>query len=74
MKIIMTDAEESEARGETELTEEAGHTYLEIATNWNLWCEFADPSGYDNRDSFEVRPLQEKIEFLEDCFGPEGDR
>lgn len=47
------------------------YSYSEIANNYSLWMEYADPSGMDTEESFNAKSAQEKIEFLVACFGPE---
>jgi hypothetical protein len=46
-------------------------TYEEIATNFKLWMEYADPTGYDTEWSFNQSSVEDKINFLIGCFGPE---
>ena len=49
------------------------HTRTEIANNWTLWQEYADPSATMTRDEFDAMPLAEKLQIQVDCFGPEED-
>ena len=46
-------------------------TYLEIASEYSLWMEYADPGGLESEADFDSRPIQEKVELLVKCFGPE---
>jgi hypothetical protein len=48
------------------------YSYEEIARNYKLWMEYADPSGLDAEESFNSRSTEEKIDFLKSCFGSEG--
>ena len=50
------------------------YTYSEIANNYRLWMEYADPSGHDTEKAFNAKTEQEKIAFLVSCFGPENER
>lgn len=47
------------------------HTYEDIATNWNLWTEHVDPDGEMSREEFDESAVEEKVQILNDCFGPE---
>ena len=46
-------------------------TYLEIANNYALWMEYADPQGLDSEADFNAMNEQERIAFLVSCFGDE---
>lgn len=43
------------------------HTNEQIATDFNLWMEYADPSGLDSEDDFNTKTTAEKVAFLESC-------
>jgi hypothetical protein len=46
--------------------------YREIATDFALWGEYADPSGpFKSQDIFASLTVEEKILFMITCFGPE---
>lgn len=45
--------------------------YNEIANDYLLWEEYADPEGLDRQDWFDDEPVSNKIRFLVACFGPE---
>lgn len=47
------------------------YSYSEIANNYALWAEYVDPSGIDTEESFNAKTLEEKIDFMVRCFGPE---
>lgn len=47
------------------------YSYTQIADNYTLWQEYADPSGVDTEKSFNAKSTQDKIEILIACFGPE---
>lgn len=47
------------------------YTYSEIAADWRLWIEYADPSGVGSKEEFHHMSIEEKIAFLVKCFGPE---
>ena len=47
------------------------HTYEEIATDWNLWAEFVDPSGESTEEQFNAWTVEEKIAIQVDIFGAE---
>ena len=40
------------------------HTYSEIANDYSLWSEYADPSGQDSREDFDAKTVREKVLFL----------
>lgn len=46
-------------------------TYHEIATNYQLWQIYADPSGIDSQESFEAMSIGDKTDILEASFGME---
>lgn len=43
------------------------YTNAEIAADYSLWMEYADPSGEDSQEGFEARSLEENIAILERC-------
>lgn len=43
------------------------YTNAQIAADFDLWMEYADPSGEDTREDFEARTLEENIAILEAC-------
>lgn len=47
-------------------------SYLEIATSFPLWQEYADPSGLDTEAAFNAKSTQDKIAFLVSCLGNEN--
>ncbi|NBW12075.1 MAG: hypothetical protein EBR82_28995 [Caulobacteraceae bacterium] len=47
------------------------HTNSEIATDYSLWRQYADPSGLDSEAEFNAKSTEEKIAFLVCCFGDE---
>lgn len=47
-------------------------TYAQIAADYQLWMEYADPSGYDSEAQFNEKTIAEKIAFLKSCFGDEN--
>jgi hypothetical protein len=50
------------------------HTYPEIAADYDLWMEYADPHPDLTRDAFAAMPLEEKIMRQIAAFGPEAER
>ena len=48
-------------------------TYADIAANWDLWCEYVNPSGSDSHEDWKARSVKENIERIELCFGLESD-
>lgn len=42
-------------------------TLLEIATSFELWMEYADPSGIDSEDQFNSRSASENLGMLQNC-------
>lgn len=47
------------------------HSYEEIANSYALWLEFVDPSGLTTEADFEAQSVEEKVEFIKSCFGPD---
>ena len=45
------------------------YTDTEIANDYRLWQEYADPTGFDSEDAFNAKTEQEKVAFLVSCFG-----
>lgn len=45
-------------------------TYAEIASDFTLWGEYVDTMGLDTRSKFDAQTVDEKIEFIAKCFGP----
>ena len=41
----------------------------EIATDYELWCEYVDPNNEMEEDEFNLLSIYEKLEIIEDCFG-----
>jgi hypothetical protein len=46
-------------------------TYRTIANSFELWGEYVDPDGLDSKEQFESMTIDDKIEIIEGCFGPE---
>jgi hypothetical protein len=46
-------------------------TYKNIAADYSLWIEYVDTLGLDSEDTFNQQTVEEKIDFLVQCFGPE---
>lgn len=42
-------------------------TLLEIATSFELWMEYADPSGLDSKEQFDARSASENLGMLQNC-------
>lgn len=42
-------------------------TLLEIACSFELWQEYADPSGIDSEEQFDSRSNSENLEVLQEC-------
>lgn len=45
------------------------HTYAEIASDWTLWAEFADPDATMTRAKFEATPVDDRIALLQGAHG-----
>lgn len=43
-------------------------TNEQIATNWKLWMEYADPSGVDTQEWFDATTVDEKLKILDSMF------
>jgi len=46
-------------------------SYLETAENYNLWGEYVDPDGTTTEAEFDEWTVEEKVNIMKDCFGPE---
>ena len=46
-------------------------TYIEIASNYDAWQEYADPHAEGTREEFDAMTLYERISALETMFGLE---
>lgn len=44
-------------------------SYFEIASDWQLWREYADPDG--QREDFDKMSMEYKTDLLQRCFGDE---
>jgi hypothetical protein len=44
------------------------YTAEQIASSYDLWIEYVDPSGVDTQESFEAMSVQERIEIINACF------
>lgn len=40
---------------------------LEIACSFELWQEYADPSGIDSEEQFDARTNSENLQLLQEC-------
>ena len=49
-------------------------TYPEIAADYDLWMEFADPHPDLSREAFNAMTLEEKVMRQIAAFGPEAER
>lgn len=47
-------------------------THFQIASNFALWQEYFDTHGVDSEESFNQRPLEQKLRELTEAFGPES--
>jgi hypothetical protein len=47
------------------------HTYKQIADDWTLWCDYADPDASMTRAEFDALNTQERINILIEAFGKE---
>ncbi len=50
------------------------HTYADIAGDYDLWIEFADPHPDLSREAFYALPLAARIQRQVDRYGPEAAR
>jgi hypothetical protein len=48
-------------------------TYRVIAENYALWQKSVDPGAFGTREEFDAMSIEERIEFIEKCFGPESE-
>lgn len=46
-------------------------TYAQIANDFRLWQEYVDPSGNDDKARFDAMTVEQKLNILAECFGPE---
>lgn len=44
-------------------------TRTEIAENFQLWCDYVDPSATMTEEEFDRLTLAEKLEIQRECFG-----
>jgi hypothetical protein len=44
----------------------------EIASDWNLWREYIDPSGVMTREEFDAMTIEERVASIEGCFPPDA--
>lgn len=49
-----------------------GLTYAAIASDWNLWAEYVDPSATMTEAEFDALPVEGKIAIQTACFGEES--
>jgi hypothetical protein len=45
------------------------HTYQQIADDWTLWCDYADPEASMTRAEFDALDVEQRIKILIDAFG-----
>ena len=48
------------------------YTYREIAASRALWDQYVDPQGLTTDDGWDAGTVEERIAFIEMCFGKEG--
>lgn len=46
-------------------------SYEQIASNWDLWCEYVDTNAETDIDEFQRLTTDEKVAIQVDCFGPD---
>lgn len=46
-------------------------TYAQIAADFRLWQEYADPNGTMDQPAFDETPMDERLGLLKQAFGPE---
>ncbi len=46
-------------------------SYEEVATDWELWCDYADPGATMTKKQFDEMTTEEKIQMQIECFGDE---
>jgi hypothetical protein len=46
-------------------------TYRELATNFTLWCKFVLLEEQVSEREFNEMSIDEKLDILQGCFGPE---
>tara|TARA_R110000782_G_C14454738_1_gene372619 strand:- start:137 stop:289 length:153 start_codon:yes stop_codon:yes gene_type:complete len=40
----------------------------EIAENYQLWAEYVDPLGLDDKEAFDAMTTEKKLEIMKGCF------
>jgi len=48
------------------------YTYQEIASDRALWNEYVDLSGLTTDQEWDAGSVEERVKFIEACFGKEG--
>jgi hypothetical protein len=48
-------------------------TYEQIARSFQLWGEYVDPMATMTEEQFEEMEMEERLQIMVDCFGPEQD-
>ena len=41
----------------------------EIATSWELWCEYVDPAATMTRAEWDAMSVAERLRLMVECFG-----
>ena len=49
----------------------AKHTYAQIAADFRLWAEYADPHATMSQEEFDALSCEEKVALQVEAFGPE---
>jgi hypothetical protein len=45
----------------------------ELARDWDLWCEYVNPSGAMSRDEFDAMTEDQRLTFMAACFGDDDE-
>lgn len=46
-------------------------TRQQIASDYRLWCEYVDADGVYTEQEFYCLPMESRLAFMDECFGPE---
>jgi hypothetical protein len=58
-------------RGEKTMSKKL--TYEQISRNFQLWGEYVDPMATMTEEEFNETDLEQRLQIMVDCFGPEQD-
>lgn len=68
-KTGKVDTEPTENQtGETKMKHPS---YEEVATDYELWCDYVDPGATMTEEQFDEMTTEEKVQMQIECFGDE---